>query len=366
MATIAPSVDAVRADNIVTRERLFGSAARWRRFGVPTPAGDSLKEDGSPDYGVFGPGSVAWQVLLHPATIVFQFAFQQKLQLAYKPIAAGIRDRDPISRKAHEGTLNMFDVFERGQRNCGIHAPMWLADTESARRVAHHIRNIHTKVAGDVIDVGSPELGGYAANSPRDAMWAALTEMHSMLWLYESFAFRDGKAPHPLSDAERDQFVAEVGEYCRLFDSPEDEIPTTMAELEALYVKYDEYFQPSTTLWIDPVTGANVQHLMGEAIPRNKHHSQKWVERPVMALFFKYDDAIDGAFPPAYRKYLALTEEQDARATRALTEKLGNIRRMQGPRSEQHYMKLMWGPDATVLIENARKLQEQAVRQRAS
>lgn len=61
---------------IVTKERLAGNAQRWRRFGEPVPAGHSLKEDGTPDYGLFGPGSMVWQVLLHPATIVFQYAFQ--------------------------------------------------------------------------------------------------------------------------------------------------------------------------------------------------------------------------------------------------------------------------------------------------
>jgi hypothetical protein len=144
------------------------SAPRWRRFGEPVPAGGAMRPDRTPDYGVFGPGSIAWEVLLHPAVICFQTAAQTNLQFTYKPIFAGIRDWDPISRKGRSGELTLFDVFDRAQRNSGIHTPMWLGTSETARRVAKHLHNIHAKVKGESIDAGEPELGGYdAANTRR-------------------------------------------------------------------------------------------------------------------------------------------------------------------------------------------------------
>ncbi len=261
-------------DRVVTKERLFGTEKRWRRFGEPTPAGQSVREDGSPDYGIFGPGTVAWEILLHPAMMFFQFLGQGMLQQTYRPITAGVRDVDPISRKARNGTLTAFDVFDRGQRNSGIHAPMWLGDTATAQRVAMHLHNVHNKVAGDLIDIGQPELGGYAANSPREAMWAALTEMHSMLRLYEAFAFRNGKLPHRLPPEKRDQFMAEVAAYCRLVGSPEDEIPTTMAEIAALYAKYDALFEHSETIWIIPEIGQDMREIVAETLKKNFHISQ--------------------------------------------------------------------------------------------
>lgn len=184
MATVVKKID----DRIVTRERLFGTEKRWRRFGEPTPAGMSHKEDVTPDYGLFGPGSVVWEVLLHPSTIFLQTIAQQMLQKTYKPILAGLRDHDPISRRGQAGTMTIFDGFNRAQRNSGIHAPMWLGDPYTARRVAQHLHNIHAKEAGDHIDIGDPELGGYAAKSPRDAMWSAITEIHDALAL-RSFCF---------------------------------------------------------------------------------------------------------------------------------------------------------------------------------
>lgn len=73
----------------ITREDLLGTERRWRRFGEPTAAGESLNEDGTPDYGIFGPGSVVWEVLLHPATVVFLNAVQGAVQTkGYNPIVS--------------------------------------------------------------------------------------------------------------------------------------------------------------------------------------------------------------------------------------------------------------------------------------
>ena len=347
------------ADRIVTRERLLGSERRWRRFGEPVPAGGSTHEDGSADYGIFGPDSVVWEVLLHPATIVFQFAAQGLLQGTYKPIVAGVRDRDPMSRSARKGTMTFFDLFERGQRNSGMHAPMWLGDTDTARRMAKHLHNIHQKVAGDVIDVGQPELGGYAASEPRDAMWAALTEMHSMLWLYESFAFRDGRPPHRLSPARRDRYVAEVAAYCRLVGADENEIPTTTAELAALYAKYDDLFGASPTLSVYPDTGEDFSRLMSENMRKNFHRSQ-------LAAFF-YSIGLDhglfrqlmaGAASARTRRSIGMSPRRGRVAVAITKLSLPLIWLLQQKPFERHYMRLMWGPDGVRLIESARALRE--------
>jgi len=345
------------AGKVVTKERLLGSERRWRRFGEPVPAGGSMREDGSPDYGLFGPDSVVWEVLLHPATIVFQFAAQGLLQGTYKPITAGVRDRDPMSRNARKGTLTFFDLFERGQRNSGMHAPMWLGDTETAERMAKHLHNIHQKVTGDVIDVGNPDLGGYAAGEPRDAMWAALTEMHSMLWLYESFAFRDGKPPHRLPQDKRDRYLAEVAGYCRLVGAPEEEIPATTAELAALYAKYDDLFGPSPTLLIYPDTGVDFGKLMFENMKKNFHRSQLAAAFYALALdhglFRRF---LIGAFPGKARQSLGMSPRRGRRAVAITKLSLPLIWLLQQKPFERHYMRLMWGPDGVTLIESARTL----------
>ncbi len=343
---------------VVTKERLLGTVKRWRRFGEPIPAGGSLKEDGSPDYGIFGPDSVVWEVLLHPATIVFQYAAQGLLQGTYNPIVAGVRDADPMSRKARNGTLTFFDLFERGQRNSGMHAPMWLGDTKTAQRMARHLHTIHKKVAGDIVDVGRPDLGGYAASEPRDAMWAALTEMHSMLWLYESFAFRDGTFPHRLSPQKRDQYMTETAAYCRLVGAPEDEIPTTMAQIAALYEKYASFFEHSNTVTVYPDgSGEDFGKLMAANMKKNFHRSQ-------LAAFFNaivldhgiFRQLVAGASSGKTRRSMGLSPAKSRFAVTWMKLSLPFIWLMQQPPFERHYMRLMWGPDGVMLIESARKL----------
>lgn len=197
-------------------------------------------------------------MLLHPATIVFETAAQASLQFLYKPVTAGIPDLDPISRKARKGTFTMFDFFERFQRNAGIHAPMWLGDTATAENMAAHLHRIHGHVVGPVIDPEDPSLGGYAADQPRDAMWAALTEMHAILCVYENLAWNGDQPPQPLTPEERDQYVLEIGAYLRLVGTDESEIPTNMAELGALYEKYLPYFGLRESVFADLETGMNM------------------------------------------------------------------------------------------------------------
>ena len=349
----------LRKDNVVTKERLWGDVSRWRRFGEPTPAGASLNEDGTPDYGMYGPGTLTWEMLLHPATSVFQFAFQQKLQLSNRQIAAGIRDTDSMNRKARAGTMSIFDPFERGQRNSGIHAPLWLGDTATAKRVAKHLTNIHRWVAGDVTDVGEPELGNYAANSDRDSMVATVTEMTSLLWLYETFAFRDGREPHPLTDAERDQYVAEQAKYFRIFPHIEEHVPGTYAELLDFYQRYEHDFEPSATMDIYPPTGQPMRPIQERSMLKNFHPSQLKVLKPLRAFVFQFDDSINAAFPDWARAYLGLSPDKEAKGFKMLRKQMPLIKKLQqDPKTVAYYRRLMWGPDAIMLMESAEKLQQ--------
>lgn len=341
--------------NVVVDGQFLGTEGRWRRFGEPTPAGRSLREDGTPDFGLFGPGSVVWEVALHPATMFFQNAAQPKLQHTYRPIDAGARDCDPLSRDARKGTVTYFDAFERSQRNNGIHAPIWFGDTATAERTWKHLHNVHTRVIGDVIDIGEPELGGYYANSPREAMWAALTEMHVMLWMYEAFAFRDGEPPHRLEPEKRDQYWSEIGSYCRLVGADEDDIPTSTADLKALYEKYKQFFKRSETMPIIPATGQNWQTLMLQVMQDNYHPSQQEA-LDFLSLQGEFGDAIVGAMSAPARRNMGIPVEKDAFYEKAKIEILPRALAYQDSEHEMRFQRVLWGPDAVGLIASAREL----------
>ena len=339
-------------NNVVSRERLLGPVSRWRRHGEPTLGGSAPDIDN----GVFGPGSLAWEVLLHPATIVFQSAAQFILQLTYKPVFAGVRDNDPISKKARAGTLSLFDVFDRGQRNSGIHAPMWLGDMDTARRVSGHLIRIHEKVKGDLIDVGTPELGGYEANSPRESTWAALTEMHTMLWVYERLAFRNFRLPKRLPDDMRDAYIREVKEYCRLFPHREEDLPNSMAELRALYERDAKLFGGTQTIKIIPETGQDFLLLWHESVKKNYHPSQFRVK---IQLFFQ-EKLLKlpawGAVSGKTRRNSGITAEKEKRILIAKALMMPIVWLVQQGPIERYFMRMMWGPDSVKLIKEARKL----------
>ncbi|MBO1359991.1 DUF2236 domain-containing protein [Acetobacter sacchari] len=338
----------------------MGNANRWRRFGVPVPAGGSKKEDGSPDYGLFGPGSIVWKVALHPSNIVFQSVAQWGLQLMYKPVTAGVRDQDPLARKVRQGKLTAFDYFERLQRNSGIHAPMWFGDTATAEGIWKHLYRIHSHVEGGVIDVGEPGLGGFSATGSREVMWAALTEMVGMLWVYEHFAWHGDTPPSRLSDEERDQYISESAAYLRLVGSPEDEIPHTMAEADALFDKYQDLFKKSETADIMPDTGQHFAQLMHEQIKNNWHPTQQKVIDLLNEFFNEPMPAVIASYPEKIQLWGAgWGEAQRAEGVKKLAGSQKRIRQMQeSPETFQRALDVFWGPDGTELINVARELDE--------
>ncbi|WP_212743129.1 oxygenase MpaB family protein [Microbacterium sp. 2FI] len=331
-------------------------------------AGDSLNEDGTPDYGVFGPGSAVWDVLLHPAVIVFHNCIQGFAQTKYKPIDAAIRDLDPIARKGRDGTLTFFGAFERLQRNAGMHAPMWLGDTTTAKLMAKHLHNIHRKVKSDIIDSGEPELGGYSASDPRDAMWASLTEMHPMLRVYEGFAFRDGKAPHRLPAATRDQFMAESAAYVRLHNVDAEEVPTSMAELAALYDKYSPLFQHTDTMKYYPPTGEVMTDTMAASMKKNFTFSQLRAIGPLMSQAVLFNTPLTGVLSGKFRRSMGIKQGSFKDRWSIVSAKLvlPVVWVMQQPPIERYFMRLMWGPDGVRLIESARVLHKKVKAERAA
>lgn len=350
-----------KAPPVITEELMLGDVSRWRRFGDVTAAGQSLRSDGSPDMGLFGPGSVTWEVLLHPASIVFETAAQGAIQFLYKPITAGIRDADPISRKARAGRFTMFDFFERFQRNSGMHAPIWLGDTATATSMAAHLHRIHGHVQGPVIDPDDPSIGGYAAAEPRDAMWAAITEMHATLCVYERLAWHGDEPPRALSPAQRDQYVLEMGAYLRLVGAEESEIPRTMAELDALYDTYWPYFGHRDSVFRDLETGVHMIEQYKQVGMQNWDPSHSLATEALDEVYEQWHDVTAAILPERLQVAAGRSPEQINASDDTIRRREADVRAFQSPENEQRIMRLLWGPDGVDLIHNARRLHAEAL-----
>ena len=339
-------------------EKLMGNPERWRRLGVPVAAGRSINDDGTPDYGLFGPSSVVWKVILHPATIIYQTVAQFSMQLMYKPVVAGVRDADPLATKVRAGKLTAFDSFERFQRNSGLHAPMWFGDTRTAETMWAHLHALHAHVKGGLIDVGQPELGEYHADGPRDVMWAALTEMMGMLFVYEHFAWHGDTPPQRLPNHERDQYVADSAAYLRVVGAPEEEIPQTMADVDALFHRYQDLFKKTETMNIMPESGKDFAALSEEQIKKNWHPTQQMAVDVLEGFFMKPTNLVIASYPTYLQIWGAgWDEEKRAEEAENLKAALPEIKaRQESPDVERRAIDLFWGPDGHELISSARAL----------
>tara|TARA_B100000678_G_C18018141_1_gene425574 strand:- start:122 stop:712 length:591 start_codon:yes stop_codon:yes gene_type:complete len=191
-------------------------------------------------------------------------------------------------------------------------------------------------------------------------MWAALTEMHTMLWVYERLGFRGFWLPRRLPDDLRDRYIAEVSEYCRLFPHDENELPKSMAELKELYKKYDDLFGVTKTLAIIPSTGQNFHQLWKDSIEKNDHPSQKKVK---FQLFFQeglFKLFAMAAVSGKTRKNSGLTPRKEKIVLTARVLLLPLIWLLQTRPIESYFLRMMWGPDAVELVAEARKLHKAA------
>lgn len=142
------------------------------------------------DPGLFGPASPAWRVNGDMAMLIG--GLRAILLQTLHPLAmAGVADhsdyeRDPLGRLNRTGRFIGATTF---------------GTTESAEQMIAMVRRIHDRVEGHAPD-GRP----YAANDPHLLGWVHATEVDSFLRAYDRYG--TGR----LTNAERDQYVAEMAE----------------------------------------------------------------------------------------------------------------------------------------------------------
>ncbi|MGI9019080.1 MAG: oxygenase MpaB family protein [Euzebya sp.] len=163
-----------------------------RSFGAPPvdvngPRGDA---------GLFGPGSPSWQLFGDAASIIGGVR-SLVVQLTHPLAMAGVADHsryldDPLGRL--QGTSAYFALITFGS-------------TDEALSVTRRVRGLHRKVVGQAPD-GRP----YDAASPDLLTWVSVTATASFLRADREF----GTAP--LTDVQRDQFVAEQSRAAALLD----------------------------------------------------------------------------------------------------------------------------------------------------
>lgn len=190
--------------------------------------------------GLFGPRSLMWEVTRHSAVTVFGGLQSVLLQLCHPWIATAVRAHSKVRTQP-------------GRRAQLTYAFMWSLFFGDMPRVAQRataLFRLHARIEGALED-GS----AYEANEAHALLWVHVTAYSCRVRLYEELV-------RPLSEREKDQFVAEIQRLALCFAIPPELHPRSWAETE-LYLR--EVIESDTLRRSEP--GVELCRFIEAAIP---------------------------------------------------------------------------------------------------
>jgi uncharacterized protein (DUF2236 family) len=178
---------------------------------LPLPFGDRLAplpiSDRDPDPGLFGPGSVTWEVLKEPLLILVG-GRALLMQAAHPHVAQGAIDHSAYAE----------DPFGRLMRTYAWAGTMAFGTTAEARRASAGVNRLHQKVTGDLPRKHATKKvkGGshYSAMDEDLLLWVHATFIDTILESHDRLV-------GGLTTVERDRFVREWEPVGRLMGVPD-------------------------------------------------------------------------------------------------------------------------------------------------
>jgi len=168
------------------------------------------------DFGLFGPGSVAWRVHREPALLVG--GLRALMVQALHPLAiAAVADHSDYRR----------DVWGRYARTSNYVVTTIFGTTRQAEALGARVREVHRPIRGVDRVTGRP----YAADDPDLLLWIHATLVESFLAAYRRFV-------GPLGTADGDRYVAELVRQAELVGLRADQVPVTEAANQRLLDSY--------------------------------------------------------------------------------------------------------------------------------
>ena len=170
--------------------------------------------------GIFGPGSVSWQIN-REAALFLAAGRAALLQLAHPWVAAAIAQ--------HSRTLN--NPIDRFHQTFRVIFTMVFGPAEQAFTAARQLHRLHQQIYGVLPHTAGRFREGtaYEANEIGALAWVNATLIDSALVAYEILL-------PPLSQAQREQYFTESVRMAALFGIPPDCLP-------ADYCAFREYFE---------------------------------------------------------------------------------------------------------------------------
>jgi uncharacterized protein (DUF2236 family) len=157
------------------------------------------------DFGMFGPGSVAWRLHREPALLVG--GLRALMVQALHPLAiAAVADHSDYRS----------DVWGRYARTTNYVVTTIFGTTRQAEALGARVREVHRPIRGVDTVTGRP----YSADDPELLLWIHCTLVESFLASYRRFV-------RPLSVADGDRYVAEMVRQATLVGLPAADVPDT-------------------------------------------------------------------------------------------------------------------------------------------
>ncbi|NNH71373.1 DUF2236 domain-containing protein [Nocardia uniformis] len=324
------------------------ATAVFRRGGPPVAAGTSIGPDGQPDYGYFGPATVVWRVLTHPAVPSMIAQVTGLLEVAEAGLFSAVFDHDPLTRATLRGRVRPSMVNDRLRRTVGVPVPIILGDKHTADRVAAHLRRFHSRMQGTIPATGEP----YDAAGSDLVVFAHVTIMHAALLVYERTAF-EGGLPRRLDDEDRDRYFAEAARFGELMGARPEDIPRSVAQVHEYYRNHaPQYYR----------RGGDEPVLVGTllAIVRMLRHPGDVDTALIMLVLMASGIAAFGIVPGPVRRLYGIPKVADPLVATAfrLTQPLYALLAI--PPIGDRVNTYVAGPDAVSLARSARQLMHRA------
>jgi uncharacterized protein (DUF2236 family) len=164
--------------------------------------------DSQVDFGLFGPGSVAWQLHKEPGLLIG--GLRALMLQALHPLAIAAVEQHSDYKK---------DVWGRFNRTSNYVVTTVFGTAEEANAVGRRVRAIHKPIHGIDRVTGLP----YAADDPVLLLWIHTTLVESFALSYERFVA-------PLGAALKDAYIGEMVRQAELVGLQAEDVPATWAQ----------------------------------------------------------------------------------------------------------------------------------------
>jgi uncharacterized protein (DUF2236 family) len=195
--------------------------------------------------GLFGPDSVAWRVVGHPASLIG--GMRALILQSLHPLAmAGVAQHSDYRARS----------LERLRRTAAYVLTTTFGTTAEAHAAADTVRRVHRRVHGT-----DPVTGrAYSAEDPATQLWVHCVEWHSFMAAYRAYG-------GGLSAADQDRYIAEGARVAALLEVPVDSVPQSVAEQREYFAEVrpqlcvSEQARGAIDFVLDPPLTRDLLHL---------------------------------------------------------------------------------------------------------